>query len=328
VNTTDLNAIENTAEDAVARGAKTLHWSRYREHGFFLGIKFLFLLHHRIGPLAFKIAVYPVVLCYYLKNGSGRRAIRQYLQLFAARYPQSGIKADWYTGFRIFLNFADSAREKLEAWFVGIPKSCMNFPNQPFLHSLAEQGKGGILIGSHLGNLEVCRALGSLHSSMKVNVLVHTKHAKKFNRMMKLLNSDSQLRLTQVTEITPALAMQLSESVERGEFVVIVGDRTPVNSTGRTCPAEFLGRSAAFPQGPYILAALLRCPVYTLFCLRSDSGYDIHLEQLCGKVTMARGNREAHIRELAVSYAERLEYYCRKAPLQWYNFYPFWDQAS
>ena len=304
-----------------------LHWSRYREQGFFLGIKFLFLLHHRLGPIAFKIAVYPVVLVYFLKNGAGRRAIREYLELFAQRYPDSGIRSDWMTAFRIFLNFADSAREKLEAWFVGIPRSCMDFPNQAELHRLGEEGKGGILVGSHLGNLEVCRALGSFHSSMTVNVLVHTKHAKKFNRMMKKLNPNSQLRLTQVTEITPALAMQLSESVERGEFVVIVGDRTPVNSVGRTCDAEFFGRPAPFPQGPYILGALLRCPVYTLFCLRNNRGYDIYFEKLCDRVVMQRGNREGHIRELIALYAQRLEAYCRKAPLQWYNFYPFWNQA-
>ncbi|WP_308364450.1 MULTISPECIES: hypothetical protein [unclassified Microbulbifer] len=303
----------------------SVHWSRYREQGFFLGIKFLFWLHHCLGPVAFKIAVYPVVLCYYLKNRNGRRAIREYLQLFSTKYPQAEIKADWYTGFRIFLNFANSAREKLEAWFVGIPASQVNFPERGAFHQLARSGRGGILIGSHLGNLEVCRALGSV-TDVSVNVLVHTKHAEKFNRMMRLLNPRSQVRLTQVTEVTPALAMQLSESVERGEFVVIVGDRTPINSVGRTCIAEFLGRPAPFPQGPYILAALLKCPVYTLFCLRSRDGYDIYMEQLCEQVRMARGNREGHIRELVASYAQRLEHYCRLAPLQWYNFYPFWDQ--
>ncbi|MBB3062859.1 hypothetical protein [Microbulbifer rhizosphaerae] len=303
----------------------SVHWSRYREQGFFLGIKFLFWLHHRLGPVAFKIAVYPVVLCYYLKYRSGRLAIRQYLQLFSARYPQAGIKPDWATGFRIFLNFADSAREKLEAWFVGMPLGRVNFPRRAALHQLAQGGRGSVLIGSHLGNLEVCRALASM-MDVTVNVLVHTKHAKKFNRMMKLLNPNSQVRLTQVTEVTPALAMQLSESVERGEFVVIVGDRTPINSVGRTCIAEFLGRPAPFPQGPYILAALLKCPVYTLFCLRGRDGYDIYMEQLCEQVRMARGNREGHIRELVASYAQRLEHYCRLAPLQWYNFYPFWDQ--
>jgi predicted LPLAT superfamily acyltransferase len=41
---------------------------------------------------------------------------------------------------------------------------------------------------------------------------------------------------------------------------------------------------------------------------------------------MPRGNREGHIRELVAGYAQRLEHYCSLAPLQWYNFYPFWDQ--
>ncbi|WP_323846037.1 hypothetical protein [Microbulbifer magnicolonia] len=305
----------------------SLHWSRYREQGFFLGIKFLFWLHHRLGPVAFKIAVYPVVLCYYLKNRSGRLAIREYLQLYSERYPQANISPSWSTGFRIFLNFANSAREKLEAWFVGIPASQVNFPERAAFHQLARSGRGGILIGSHLGNLEVCRALGSM-TDVTVNVLVHTKHAQKFNRMMKLLNPKSQVRLTQVTEVTPALAMQLSESVEHGEFVVIVGDRTPVSSIGRTCTAQFLGRTAPFPQGPYILAALLKCPVYTLFCLRGRDGYDIYMEELCDRVQMRRGDREGHIRELVAEYAQRLEHYCHMAPLQWYNFYPFWDQQQ
>ncbi|WP_444903550.1 LpxL/LpxP family acyltransferase [Microbulbifer sp. CnH-101-E] len=304
-----------------------LHWSKYREQGFFLGIKFLFWLHHWLGPIAFKVAVYPVVLCYYLKNQSGRNSIREYLELFAKRYPSSEIEPNWKTGFKIFLNFANSAREKLEAWFVGIPDSQVNFPERAGLHQLAASGQGGLIIGSHLGNLEVCRALGSL-TKVRVNVLVHTKHAVKFNRMMKMLNPLSQVRLIQVTEVTPALAMRLSEAVEAGELVVIVGDRTPINSMGRTCEAEFLGRKAPFPQGPYILAALLKCPVYTLFCLRSTSGYDIYMEKLCDRVVMKRGDREGHIRSLVEEFARRLERYCHIAPLQWYNFYPFWDQQK
>lgn len=305
----------------------TLHWSRYREQGFFLGIRFLFWLHHRLGPVAFKLAVYPVVLCYYLKNTSGRRAINEYLAAFSTRYPEAGVKPGWRNGFRVFLNFANSAREKLEAWFVGIPASQVNFPRRAALHQLSSSGQGGVLIGSHLGNLEVCRALGSM-TDVRVNVLVHTKHAKKFNRMMRMLNPKSQVRLIQVTEVSPALAMRLSEAVEAGELVVIVGDRTPIASSGRTSQADFLGRPAPFPQGPYVLAALLKCPVYTLFCLRSNDGYDIYLEKLCERVEMKRGNREAHINELVTEFAGRLEYYCRLAPLQWYNFYPFWNQHS
>ncbi|MEW5248597.1 LpxL/LpxP family acyltransferase [Microbulbifer sp. 2201CG32-9] len=303
----------------------SLHWSRYREQGFSLGIRFLFWLHHRLGPIAFKAAVYPVAFSYYLKNRAGRLAIQEYLQLYTARYPDAGIQANWRTGFNVFLNFANSARDKLEAWFSGFPADRVNFPKRDFLHQVVAGGKGGVLIGSHLGNLEVCRALGSL-TDVRVNVLVHTKHAKKFNRMMQRLNPKSQLCLIQVTEVTPTLAMKLSLAVERGELVVIVGDRTPVNSHGRTCTVDFLGRPANFPLGPYILAALLKCPVYTLFCLRSPTGYDIYMDKLCDQVEMKRGNREGHLYILAAEFARRLEHYCRLAPLQWYNFYPFWNQ--
>ncbi|WKD49935.1 hypothetical protein [Microbulbifer spongiae] len=303
----------------------SLHWSKYREQGFFLGIRFLFWLHHRIGPYAFKVTVYPVVLFYYLKNRSGRKAIREYLDLFSKRFPNSCTRSNWRTGFQIFLNFSNSAIEKLEAWFVGVPDNQVNFPNRTVLHHLVTSGQGGLIIGSHLGNLEVSRALGSL-TEVRVNVLVHTKHAVKFNRMMKMLNPLSQVRLIQVTEVSPALMMHLSKAIGCGELIIIVGDRIPINSVGRTCDAVFLGKRAPFPQGPYILASLLKCPIYTLFCLSSSTGYDIYMEKLCDRVLMKRNDREGHINFLVSEFAKRLERYCRLAPLQWYNFYPFWDQ--
>ena len=72
--------------------------------------------------------------------------------------------------------------------------------------------------------------------------------------------------------------MLLSEKVRRGEFVAIAGDRIPVSSNPRVAMAKFLGEIAPFPVGPYILASLLRCPVYLLFSLRTGDTSEIHFE--------------------------------------------------
>ena len=40
---------------------------------------------------------------------------------------------------------------------------------------------------------------------------------------------------------------------------------------------------------------------------------------------MPRKERDRVLTDLVAQYAARLEYYCRRAPLQWFNFYQFWN---
>ena len=129
-----------------------------------------------------------------------------------------------------------------------------------------------------------------------------------------------------MSDFGPATAVQLKERIERGEILVIVGDRTPATDNGRFSRALFLGREARFPQGPMILAHLLECPVYLFFCLKRDGRYALHLERFAERVELPREEREAAIARYVAQYAARLESYCREAPLQWFNFYDFWHE--
>jgi predicted LPLAT superfamily acyltransferase len=73
------------------------------------------------------------------------------------------------------------------------------------------------------------------------------------------------INLMPVTDIGPETAMLLKEKLERNEWVAIVGDRIAVTpqrgGEWRVCWSEFMGQPAPFPQGPFILASILRCPV-------------------------------------------------------------------
>jgi predicted LPLAT superfamily acyltransferase len=142
--------------------------------------------------------------------------------------------------------------------------------------------------------------------------------------MLAALNPASTLNLMQVTELDAAAAMQLAERMERGESVVIAGDRVPVSADPRVAFAEFLGDRAAFPAGPYVLASALQCPVYLLFSLRHGGEYEIHFELLRESARLPRKGRDEAIAAMAADFAARLQYHCVRAPLQWFNFYDFW----
>ena len=76
------------------------------------------------------------------------------------------------------------------------------------------------------------------------------------------------------------------------------------------------------PQGAFIQAALLKCPVNIMFCLKLDDKYHIDVEQFSEQLAFNRKQREQLIDEAVQQYAHKLERYCLKAPLQWFNFFP------
>ena len=157
-----------------------------------------------------------------------------------------------------------------------------------------------------------------------MNVLMHTDHAQLFNRLIKEFSPESPVRAFAVTRVGIDTAMILSQAIANGEWVVMVGDRVPVQEEGRVVEVPFLGAMAAFPQGPYILASLLKAPTYLMFCMRGTSGFDVHFTKFADLVELPRGDRLGGIRRYGGLYARALEARLAEAPLQWFNFYSFW----
>jgi predicted LPLAT superfamily acyltransferase len=120
----------------------------------------------------------------------------------------------------------------------------------------------------------------------------------------------------------------LADKLRDGEHVAIVADRVSVNYRERSIYAPFLGLPAPFPEGPFILASLLGCPVYLLFCLRLGRRYRVFIEPFADPLALPRAQRREALERAVTRYAERLEAHCLLAPTQWFNFFQFWDQAG
>jgi predicted LPLAT superfamily acyltransferase len=303
------------------------HWAGIAERGGVLGIRFTAACLRLLGSRAARLLLYPVVAYFLVTSPGARRASGEYfmrLRQFAgetAATPSPG----WASAFRHMFAFAESALHKFAAWTGRVEPSGIRFPNRAELGALLAEGKGALLIGAHLGNLEMSRALAAGDRRATVNAVVYAQHGRRFFGALAKANPHFGLNLIHVAEVGPATSMQLKDKIDRGELVVIVGDRTPPAGNGRVCEVEFLGAPAVFAQGPFILAALLQCPVYLLFCLPEGDGYCIHLERFEERIELPRARREQRLQELAQRYARRLESYCLRAPYQWFNFYRYWQ---
>ncbi len=308
------------------------HWASLGEHTFVFGIRFLFWVYRALGRLPFRICLYPVVGYYWATRADARRASLDYLQRMQAARGALGHDPGWRDTLAHFLSFADTILDKMLAMSGQISGPPLRVEGEEGLLDLLAQGRGAIIVTGHVGCMELCRMSAARHGGLRVNVLVHTAHAERFNRMLDRLHPQGALRLIQVTDVNPATAMMLADKVAQGEFVAIAGDRVPVLQSV-TVPAAFLGHEAQWPVGPYVLAALLKCPLYAMGCVREPAGrgqggYVLRVRRLAEQVVLPRRQRREAMGACAQQFASWLEDLMCGAPLAWFNFFPFWHQAA
>ncbi|AMZ73015.1 MULTISPECIES: glycosyl transferase [Pseudomonas] len=298
------------------------HWADRQERGSFWLMKLTAVAAKVLGRRLLTPVLYGIVLYFFIFGRSARQAAWQYQQRLTDWSARPELHPSHWRVFGQFMAFADSLLDKLDVWNGKLSIDQIEIVDKALLRNHLRDTRGQMLVGAHLGNLEMCRALAELGEKVTMNVLVHTKHAEQFNRLLGEAGA-THLRLIQVSELDPVIMLQLSERLERGEWLAIAGDRVPLHG-GRSVTVDFMGQPAAFPQGPWLLAGLLKCPVNLLMCLKHEGRYRVTLEPFADAVVWKRNDREQVIAHWAGRYAERLAQYCLQAPQQWFNFYPFW----
>ena len=196
------------------------------------------------------------------------------------------------------------------------------------MERMAARKQGAVLLGSHLGSLDAMCLLAK-ERGIIVNVLTFRANSQNISKVLGRLQAEHNLRIIEHDPASGLAVFEILECIGRGEFVAINGDRTGVRlgrQRDRVSWVPFLGKDAPFPQGPLIVASLLGCPVLLTFGLRTgDGAYQLYVEEFAQRVVLPKEAREQQLSHWLTAYAKRLEYYCCKAPYQWFNFYDFWS---
>lgn len=303
------------------------HWSRQAERGSY-GLMWLSLQLYRVfGRPGAYLILRPLVAYFYITNGQARRASRAFLQ----RVHEQGGALDRppreLDVYRHFFTFADCIVDRLDAWRGTLRHEDVQFNGQDLLLEDARRGRGAMILTSHLGNIELARGLNDQLRNLRMNVLVYNHHAPRINRIIAKNNPNSRLRLVDVRDFGMQTAAMLERQVSDGEFIAIAADRTPPSLNEHVVHARFLGRDAPFPTGPFIIASLLRCPVYLMTCVRTQGRYRLDVVPFAEQVTLSRNRRQEDLQYWAQRYAEDLEARALETPLQWFNFYDFWGHS-
>jgi predicted LPLAT superfamily acyltransferase len=315
----------------LSRRRKSAHWAQVPERKGLAGMRLMLNIYQRLGRRAFNALLYPVVAWMWLTGGTQRKASQQWLAQVRQQAQCLGVTLPaGLNSYRHFLRFGDAMLNKIAAWRGDIlwGRDIEFAPgSREVLQPQAGQGK--LILAAHLGDIEASRALAQVEAGLVINALVFTDNAQRFRQIIEEIAPQAGVNLLPVSHIGPETAMLLQEKLDAGEWVAIVGDRVAVNTQRggerRVCWSQFMGNLAPFPQGPFILAAALRCPVILMMVLREQGKLRIHAENFADPLVLPRATRQQALQEYIDNYARRLECYALRSPLDWFNFYDFWQ---
>lgn len=303
------------------------HWSERQERGSERLLMLSVWLSRHCPRWLLRLCTWIVVSYFYLTAGSARRNIRQYQQRLQQAMPDVVLPRSAPV-WRQFLAFGVAIVDRFSVWQGRIGYRDLRVEDPDGLYAdirrAGQGGRGQLLVCSHVGNIEISRALVAHNRGFVLNILVHSRHAEKFNRALRQAGA-SDIRLIQVVDLDLPLMMQLRQRLDAGEWLAIAADRTPVRGE-KIVEVDFLGHRAALPQGPWLLAGLLEAPVNLVFCSWLDGRYRLRLERFGPAPSWSRRDRAQAVQALAQRFAERLAAECREVPLQWFNFYDFWTE--
>ncbi len=304
------------------------HWSAIKERGSEGGIQILVFIYKVFGKVLFQICLFPVMLYFYLTGKIARdAAIGYWTQLEETRGSyKSNIIQKHFHAYKMFITFGLLIVDKFDAWLGKIKVGDIEVMHQNCVKSLMSSG-GVVILSSHLGNMELCRAIFSTgEKKKKLNVITYNQHAPSFNNFLKKVNPEAAINFVHINNFGPSDTIFLKQKIEEGEAVVIFADRTSVANPNSVQFAPFLSKPAPFAIGPFALATIMECPVFFMTCLKdSKQGrYQAHVEEFAMPTKVPRKERQAHYQAMIERYAARLEHYCLKEPYQWNNFFDFW----
>jgi predicted LPLAT superfamily acyltransferase len=287
------------------------------------------------GSLA-HLLVLPIVAYFFLTDAAGRRASLAYLRRVAAT-PEGARTLGPEPGrrhvFRHFLEFGRAILDRVGFWLGEPDRFELRVQGREELDRVHAEKRGALVLGSHLGSFDAMRLLAALHSPITVHVLMYTRHAARINAIFEELRAlrpgDPHVRVIEIAPGGVSHVLEARACVGRGDVVAVLADRVPPSESQRVSRVRFLGGSAELPQGPFLLAGLLGCPVLLMVGLRRGSGaYEIHVERLSDGVELPRDRRDAAVTEQCQVFADRLAAWCLRAPYQWFNFHDFWKEED
>ena len=293
-------------------------WSQVPERGPAWIVHLMLWLMRHLGWFANHIVLPGITAWFFTTSRAARAASREYLSRALGR------PATMRDVLRHIHTFASSILDRALLLTGQGNQLTLDVSGLEHVEAMLARGCGCLLLGAHLGSFAVLRGLVE-RCPVPVKILMYRANAGAYSTLMEQLDPGSASIVIPIGDIQSML--RVHEEVAAGSIVGILADRAPAGARQVTVP--FFGRPAAFPVGPFVLAASLGVPVVLFQGVRVQSRrYEIIFTPFTERVVLRRASREADLAATISRYARWLEQSCRAHPFNWFNFFCFWERVE
>jgi len=284
-----------------------------KSKGTVLGYKIFVFFIKKVGIQSAYFILYFVASYYFIFLKKSNQAIFYY---FKERLGYSYFKSKRMV-FKSYYTFGQTIIDKVSISAGMRNKFTYEFDGVDILKKLLEEKKGGVLISAHIGNFEIAEHFFSeIDIEFQINLVTTDLEHSAIKNYLESITKKATIKfiiikddLTHIFEINSALA--------RNELVCFTGDR--YFEGVKSLSENLLGKEAKFPAGPFLIASRLKVPVVFVYVMK-EANLHYHLY-----------TRESHVKHrdekgLLKAYTESVESMLQKYPLQWFNYFDFWDQ--
>lgn len=295
-------------------------WSG-RTRGGVIGNYIFYFLLRWFGLRAAYILLFPVAFYFLFFAPDALHASNDYRRRIG--YGSSSRLAQFIGAYKHFLNFGKILLDRAAIIITRASKFKIYFDGEEHMRSALKEGKGLILVSAHCGNWE-----GAAHLlerlDVPINIVAYQGEAESVRKFLgKALKGRCVSIIAADGQADSSIA--IITALNRGEVVVMHADRF---FSQHSLAVRFLGDYTRFPTGAFTIAALSGSPLICAFAMR-EGMYRYHFRAYPPEHLAFAGhsNREQLLREWISLYVSRLEANLREYPLQWHNFYDFWDSS-
>lgn len=294
-------------------------WSGRTRGGYF-GNWFFLQLIRLFGPWPAYVWLVPVAAYFAVASPQAYRCSLDFLQRVFG--PQPFWKRPLLV-YRHFFSFGMALVDRV-AVLTGRGEIQCHVEDAVTVQTTLAQGQGLLLVGSHFGGGEIGgQLLGD--TGRPVNLVVLERDEARIRSLFARALEAKRFRVL-TTDNHPLRSVPIVAALRRGEIVTLTGDRA---FGGADLSVPFLGGTARFPTGPYLLAAFSGAPIFQGFAVREKVGrYRLFSfpPKHVGREVL-RAGPEA-LRPHVAQFAAQLESVARQYPFQWFNLYPFWEDPK
>jgi lauroyl/myristoyl acyltransferase len=284
-----------------------------------LGIWFFEILLETLGLKGAYFLLEFVCLHYLIFD---REAVHPALIYIQKRFPEAGILTRYWHVHRLFVN---QGRQLIDRYAITRKPEFFRFhqiSSEGAFEILQESQKGVVLLMSHAGNWQVAlRQMG--HLKKQICIVIRPEDNAAIRESLQI-----SVEAKPVQTINPEAylggVLEMMQALREGHIVCIMGDR----SYGfDTVEIPFLGQTAYFPYGAFLVAASVQCPVIPLLTHKiSEREYIADLSNVWYPVCADGKNKKEQLKEWVGKYVQLLEEFVKKHPYECFLFHNVWSQ--